>query len=65
MTNIHKYQVEGSGWTVNSLIEQNIIVSKNKLLGGSRYVKLPKELNHSIKSLKFRSLTITNALNAV
>ena len=36
---------------INSLIEQNINVSKCKPLSGSSYIKLPKELNHSMKGL--------------
>ena len=65
MTNIRKFQAKGSGWTINSVIEQNINVSKHKLLSGSSYIRLQKELNHSIKGLKFKSFIITNALSAV
>ena len=48
---MQKYQVESSGWTIDSVIEQNINFSKYKPLSGSGYIKLPKELNHSRKSL--------------
>ena len=51
MRKIQKYQEVGSGWTIYSVIEQNINVSKNKLLSGSCYTKLPKELNHSRQGL--------------
>ena len=51
MTKIQKYHAEGSGWTIGSVIEQNINISKYKPLSGSSYIKLPKELNHSRKAL--------------
>ena len=38
-----KYQAESSGWTIDSVIEQNIDVSKYKPLSGSNCIKLPKE----------------------
>ena len=50
-TKIWKYQAEGSGWTINSVIEQNINNSKYKLLNSSSYIKLPKQLNDTRKVL--------------
>ena len=51
MKKIWKYYSEGSGWTIDSVIEQNIDISRYKLLSGSNYIKFPKELNHSRKGL--------------
>ena len=47
MMKITKYQTESSGWTIDSVIEQNINFSKYKPLSGSSSIKLTKELNHS------------------
>ena len=38
-------------WTIVSVIERNINISKWKPLNGSSYINLPKELNHSRKGL--------------
>ena len=46
MTKIQKYQAEGSGWTIDSVIEKITNVSKYKPLSGSSYIIVPKELNH-------------------
>ena len=51
MTKIQKYQAEGVGSTIDSVIEQKINFSRYKPLSGSSYVKLSKELNHSSKGL--------------
>ena len=53
MTKIWKYEVEGSGWTTDSMIQQNINVSKYKLLSDTNYIILPKELYNSQKGLKY------------
>lgn len=47
---IQKYQTKGSGCTIDSVIERNINTSKYKPLSGNRYIKFPKELNHSKKT---------------
>ena len=39
-----KYEAEDSIWSIDSVIEQNINVSKKKSLGSSPYIKLWKEL---------------------
>ena len=44
-----KAHAERSGWTIDSVMEQNINISKYKPLYGSSYIKLPKDLNHSRK----------------
>ena len=56
---------EGSGWQIiDSVIDQNINISKYNALGSSSYVKLSKELNHPKKVLlKFKILMIINALD--
>ena len=51
MTKIQKYQAEGSDQAIDSVVKQNITVLKYEPLSGSIYIKLAKELNHSIKSL--------------
>ena len=53
MTKIWKYEVEGSGWTTDSMIQQNINVSKYKLLSDTNHIILPKELYNSQKGLKY------------
>ena len=42
-------QIQGSGWTIDSVMEQKINISKYKPLSGSSYTNLPKELYHSRK----------------
>ena len=37
---------KGSGWTIDSVIDYNISISKYNPLSGSSYIKLPKELDH-------------------
>ena len=51
MVKIGKHQTEGSGWTSDSVIKQDIKFSKCKPLNGSSYIKLQKELNKSRKRL--------------
>ena len=43
MTKIQKYQTEDSGWATNSVIDENIRISKYKPLSESSYIKLQKE----------------------
>lgn len=40
-----------SGWTINSVIGQNINISKYKTLSGSSYINFPRELHNSRKAL--------------
>ena len=47
---------KGSGWIIDSVIDLNISISKYNPLAGSRYIELPKELNHPRK----RSINIQN-----
>ena len=56
---------KGSGLQIiDSVIDQNINISKYNALGSSSYVKLWKELNHPKKVLlKFKILMIINALD--
>ena len=56
---------KGSGLQIiDSVIDQNINISKYNALGSSSYVKLSKELNHPKKVLlKFKILMIINALD--
>ena len=49
--NIQKSLGKGSGQTIDSVIDENISVSKDNPLAGSSYIKLPKELNHPRKVL--------------
>ena len=56
---------KGSGLQIiDSVIDQNINISKYNALGSSSYVKLSKESNHPKKVLlKFKILMIINALD--
>ena len=56
---------KGSGLQIiDSVIDQNINISKYNALGSGSYVKLSKELNHPKKVLlKFKILMIINALD--
>ena len=49
LTKIQKYQVEGSSWTIDLVIEHNIIISKYNPLSDSSCIKLSTKLNHSRK----------------
>ena len=49
-SNIDKFPGQGSSCIINSVIEHNINISYSHL-AGSNYIKLPKELHHSRKSL--------------
>ena len=42
---------KGSGWIIDSVIDPNINISKYNPLSGSRYIKLPKQLDHPTKDL--------------
>ena len=50
-SNIQKFHGKGSDWIVNLVIDHIINISKYNPLGGSSYVKLPKELDHPKKIL--------------
>ena len=50
-SNIEKHLGEGSGCVIHSVVSYTINVSKYNLLVGSRYIKLPKELDHPRKGL--------------
>ena len=51
MTKRRRYLAEDSGWIIDSVIKQNIYISKCKRLTVSSYINLPKKLNHSRKGL--------------
>ena len=42
---------QSSGWSIDSVIDHNINISKNSPLASSSYIKLPKELDHPRKGL--------------
>ena len=44
--NIQKFLWKGSGWIIDSVIDHAIIISKYNSLAGSKYIKLPKELDY-------------------
>ena len=48
---IQKNLGKGTGWIINSVIEQKINISKYNPLAGSTYIKLPKALDHPRKRL--------------
>ena len=37
---------KGSSWIIDSVVDYTANISKYKPLTGSRYIKLPKELDH-------------------
>ena len=49
--NIQKFLRQDSGWITDSVMGHNINISKNNLLAGEIYIKLPKELDHSRNGL--------------
>ena len=49
-TSIISNTQKDSGWIIDSVIE-HISILKYNFLGGSSYIKLPKELDHTIKGL--------------
>ena len=42
---------KGSGCIIDSVIDNNVSISKYNPLAGSSYIKLPKELDHPRKGL--------------
>ena len=51
ITNIQKSLGKGSGWTIDSVTDHTISISKYNPLAGSSYIKLPEELDHPRKGL--------------
>ena len=51
ISNIQKLLGKGSNWITDSVIEDDINISKHNLLAGSSYLKLSKELDHPKKGL--------------
>ena len=63
ITNIQKSLGKGSGCIIDSVIHHTISISKYIPLVSSSYIKIPKELHHTRKGLKFEILMTMNALN--
>ena len=42
---------QGSGWIINSVTDHSTNISKYSSLAGTRYIKLPRELDHPKKGL--------------
>ena len=55
----------GSGWNVDSILNQCLNISSYKPLSGSTYCKLPKELSHPMKGLINIKMTIINVFYGV
>ena len=51
ISNIKNSLEQGSGFIIDSVIDQNINISKYNPLAASSYIKLPTELNHPRKGL--------------
>ena len=51
ITNIQRPGGTGSGWSIDSVIEHNISISKCNLLARRSYIKLLEELDHPRKGL--------------
>ena len=47
--NVQKYVGKGSSWTMDSVIDHTVSISKRNPLAGSSYIKLPKELDLLLK----------------
>ena len=60
ITNIQKSLGKGSGCITDSVIDHTISISKYIPLVRSSYFKIPKELDHPRKGLKFEILMIWN-----
>ena len=62
--NIQNILGKGLAWITDLLLDYTINILKYKLLGGSSYIKLPKEWSLPKKTwLIFKVLIIMNALN--
>ena len=48
---IYNFFYKNSGLIIDSVIDQNVSISKYNHLAGSSYIKLPKELDYSRKRL--------------
>ena len=46
-----RWTYEGSGWTINSIIQHQLIISEIASCEGSSYFPLPKEPRNSMKGL--------------
>ena len=51
LNKIAQWISEGSGWTIKSVDSHYLNIVKYKSLKGSSYIKLPKELQNSVKGL--------------
>ena len=51
IANLQNFLGKCSGWIIDSVIEDNIHISKYNSLAGNSYIKLPKELDHPRKEL--------------
>ena len=51
ISNIQKSLEKGSGWIIDSVIDNANSISKYNSFAGSSYIKLPKELGHPRKGL--------------
>ena len=50
--NIRKFLGKCSSWIIDSVIDHTISISKCNPLGGSSYIKLPKELGHPLINIQ-------------
>ena len=50
--NIQKFLGKCSSWIIDSVIDHTISISKCNPLGGSSYIKLPKELGHPLINIQ-------------
>ena len=51
MNDIAEWLKEGSGWTIDGVLEHYFNVVNNKPLEGKSYIPLPKEIQNSLKGL--------------
>ena len=51
ISNMQAFLGKGGGWIIDSVVNHNINISKYNTLAGSRYIKLPRELDNARKGL--------------
>ena len=66
MSNIQESSGKGSDWIFDSVIENNIDISKYNSWAGSSYIKLSKKVDHQKRGLiNIQNMDDNNPLNGV
>ena len=48
---VGSWKYEGSIWTINSILQHQLVISEIASCEGSSFIKLPKELRYPLKGL--------------